>query len=142
MGEAYSDDDIQERLRRLIRAGRRSLLPNEEVRGFERLLEELHADLAPRTAAEQRVVGRIANAFWRLDRAEGLESELVVQHKRQAGLAAHVAEDPSRLRGFEIVNRYRATAMQELYRGLHLLQMMRRCLLNPQEEADSAKSTG
>jgi hypothetical protein len=62
--------------RNALRHGRRAnkhvLLPDEDVAAFA----ALEGELAPQGALQSILVGRIARAAWRLERAERLEVEL------------------------------------------------------------------
>jgi hypothetical protein len=66
--------------RNALRHGRRAnkhvLLPDEDVAAFAALEAALEGELAPQGALQSILVGRIARAAWRLERAERLEVEL------------------------------------------------------------------
>jgi hypothetical protein len=57
---------------------RETCLPDEDPREFERLREQLFAELDPEGALEETCCNRIADAIWRLRRAGRLERDVFV----------------------------------------------------------------
>jgi hypothetical protein len=68
-----------------LRAERYVLLPDEDRAEFRALEAALEGELAPAGTLQGILVGRIARAIWRLERAEQLEVELFEWRRRQGG---------------------------------------------------------
>jgi hypothetical protein len=104
---------------------------DEDQEAFEALEAALEDELAPQGVLQRLLVGRIARAAWRLERAERMEGELLGCHCGVDGnLGLALIRDGRGARAFETLLRYRGAATAELSRAL-------RCLKALQAEARS-----
>jgi len=111
-----------------LRAARHVVLPDEDAAAFAALEAALAAELAPADTLAALLVGRIARAAWRLERAERLEVDLFAERLRRAsdgGVGLALIRDGYSTRSFETVLRYRAAAQAEFLRALKTLQALR-----------------
>ena len=94
----------------------------------DRRIEELVEVFAPRDANELAIVARLASAYQRLERADHYESqafEVALKVGPQSS-GAILALNPRCQTAFELVNRYRATAVNEVGLCHRLLVALRR----------------
>ncbi|MGH6898730.1 MAG: hypothetical protein ACREJ5_19615, partial [Geminicoccaceae bacterium] len=108
-----------------LRAEKHVLLPDEDVVEFKSLEAALTDELAPEGALQSLLVGRIARAAWRLERAERLEVELFAEHHIPTGTRGlALIRDGNGTRSFETLMRYRGAALAELMRSLRTLKAL------------------
>jgi hypothetical protein len=88
-----------------------ALLADEDVAQFHALLAELRAQLRPRSAEEERLVGVMVMALWRMARADRLEATCV---GTVLDPAAPDAERQRAERFLATILRYRARFWREL----------------------------
>jgi hypothetical protein len=115
----------QNALKHGLRAEKYLVLPDEDPAELEALVAELIEELAPAGALERFLVGRIARAAWRLERAERTEVSLFAERLTlypDAGPGLALIRDGNSTRSFETVLRYRAAANAELLRALKTLK--------------------
>jgi hypothetical protein len=99
-----------------MRAEKHVVLPDEDAAEFKSLTDEL----APEDALQSILVGRIARAAWRLERAERLEVELFEERRYgDGGPGLALIRDRNGTRSFETLLRYRGAALAELSRAAH-----------------------
>jgi hypothetical protein len=115
----------QNALKHGMRAQKHVLLPDEDVAGFTALEAALTEEMAPVGALQSILVGRIARAVWRLDRAERLEIEVFEARRYgDAGAGLALIRDGNGSRSFETLLRYRGAAQAELWRALRTLKAL------------------
>jgi hypothetical protein len=141
----------QNALKRGLRAQKYAILPGEDAAEAAALETALIDELAPQGVLQIILVGRIARAAWRLDRADRLEAE-VLEERRYGGAGPGLAliRDGNGTRSFDTrwpepaptsggqcapTNRYRGTAMAELMRSLRTLKALQADTLVPVEQA-------
>jgi hypothetical protein len=108
-----------------LRAEKYSVLPDEDAAEFAALEAALTDELAPEGVLQSILVGRIARAVWRLERAEQLEVELFEWRRRQGGgIGVALIRDGNGTRSFETILRYRGAAQAELTRALRTLKAL------------------
>ena len=108
-----------------LRAEKYAVLPQEDAAAFRALEAALVAELAPDDALQRILVGRIAAAAWRLERAERLEAEVFeVRGYGGAGLGVTLIRDGNATRSIETLMRYRGAATAELMRSLRTLKTL------------------
>jgi hypothetical protein len=108
-----------------LRAQKHAVLPDEVVAAFKALEAALTEELAPESALQSILVGRIARAVWRLERAEQLEVELFEWRRRLGGgIGVALIRDGNGTRSFETILRYRGAAQAELTRALRTLKAL------------------
>jgi hypothetical protein len=109
-----------------LRAEKHVVLPDEDPVAFAALETALVDELAPQGVLQSILVGRIARAAWRLERADRLEAE-VLEARRYGGAGPGLAliRDGNGTRSFETIMRYRGAALTELMRSLRTLQALR-----------------
>jgi hypothetical protein len=108
-----------------LRAQKYVVLPDEDPAEFAALETALIDELAPQGVLQSILVGRIARAAWRLDRAERLEAEvLAVRRYGDADLGLALIRDGNGTRSFDTLLRYRGTALAELMRSLRTLKAL------------------
>jgi hypothetical protein len=108
-----------------LRAVRYVVLPDEDPGEFAALEEALEDELAPEGALQRILVGRIARAAWRLDRAERIEVQLFEERRIPGGnLGLCVIRDGNSTRSFETLVRYRGAATAEFMRALRTLKAL------------------
>ena len=92
---------------------------------FAALETALIDELAPQGVLQSILVGRIARAAWRLDRADRLEAE-VLEERRYGGAGPGLAliRDGNATRTFDTLLRYRGVALAELMRSLRTLKAL------------------
>jgi hypothetical protein len=115
----------QNALRHGLRAEKYVVLPDEDAAAYAALEAALRAELAPQGVLQSILVGRIAHAAWRLDRAERIEVQLFEERRIPGGnLGLCVIRDGNGTRSFETLLRYRASALAELWRALRTLKAL------------------
>jgi hypothetical protein len=115
----------QNALKHGMRAHKYVVLPDEDAAEFAALEAALTDELAPEGALQRILVGRIAHAAWRLDRAERIEVQLFEERRIPGGnLGLSVIRDGNGTRSFETLLRYRGAAMAELMRSLRTLKAL------------------
>jgi hypothetical protein len=115
----------QNALKHGLRAHKYVVLPDEDAAEFAALEAALTDELAPEGALQRILVGRIAHAAWRLDRAERFEVQLFEERRIPGGnLGLSVIRDGNGTRSFETLLRYRGAAMAELMRSLRTLKAL------------------
>jgi hypothetical protein len=115
----------QNALKHGLRAQKHVVLPDEDAAGFAALEAALADELAPQGVLQSLLVGRIARAVWRLERAEQLEVELFEWRRRQGGgIGVALMRDGNGTRSFETILRYRGAAQAELTRALRTLKAL------------------
>jgi hypothetical protein len=94
----------------------------------DRRIAELVEVFAPRDGNELAIVARLASAYQRLERADHLESQAfeVALKVGPQSQGAILALNPRCQTAFELVNRYRATAVNEVGQCHRLLAALRR----------------
>jgi hypothetical protein len=108
-----------------LRAEKYVVLPDEDAVEFAALETALIDELAPQGVLQRILVGRIARAAWRLDRAERLEVEvLAVRRYGDADLGLALIRDGNGTRSFDTLLRYRGAALAELMRSLRTLKAL------------------
>jgi hypothetical protein len=108
-----------------LRAEKYVVLPEEDAVEFAALEAALAEELAPRGALQGILVGRIARAAWRLERAERIEVELFAERLRSVrdgGVGLALIRDGNGTRSFDTLLRYRGAALAELMRSLRTLK--------------------
>jgi hypothetical protein len=101
------------------------VLPVEDAGEFVALEAALTLELAPADTLQTILVGRIARAAWRLERAEQLEVELFERrHVAEVGVGLALIRDGNGTRSVETVLRYRGAAQAELTRALRTLKAL------------------
>jgi hypothetical protein len=115
----------QNALKHGLRAEKYVVLPDEDAAGFAALAAALSDELAPEGVLQGILVRRVAQAAWRLDRADRLEAE-VLEERRYGGAGPGLAliRDGNATRSFETLMRYRGAAMAELMRSLRTLKAL------------------
>jgi hypothetical protein len=115
----------QNALKHGLRAEKYVVLPQEDAAAFRALEVALVAELSPDDALQRILVGRIAAAAWRLERAERLEAEVFeVRGYGGAGLGVTLIRDGNATRSIETLMRYRGAATAELMRSLRTLKTL------------------
>lgn len=115
----------QNALKHGLRAEKHVVLPQEDAAAFRALEAALVAELAPDDALQRILVGRLAAAAWRLERAERLEAEVFeVRGYGGAGLGVTLIRDGNATRSIETLMRYRGAATAELMRSLRTLKTL------------------
>ena len=118
----------QNALKHGLRAAKHVVLPDEDPAEFAALEAALIAELAPQDTLQSILVGRIARAAWRLERAERIEVDLFTERLRRVaddgGVGLALIRDGNSTRSFETVLRYRGAAQTELLRSLKALQAL------------------
>ncbi|MGH6918880.1 MAG: hypothetical protein ACREJ0_14390, partial [Geminicoccaceae bacterium] len=79
--------------------------------------------LAPEGALRDLLAGRIARAAWRLERAERIEAELFEVHTSR-NLGRALIRDGNSTKSFDMLLRYRGTALAEPWRARRLLKAL------------------
>ena len=94
----------------------------------DRRIAELLEVFEPRDGNELAIVARLASAYQRLERADHLESQAfeVALKVGPQSQGAILALNPKCQTAFELVNRYRATAVNEVGQCHRLLAALRR----------------
>jgi hypothetical protein len=103
----------QNALRHGMRAQKYVVLPEEDAAAFAALEAALAEELAPQGVLQSILVGRIARAAWRLDRAERIEVDLFAERLlavRDGGVGLALIRDGNCTRSFETLLRYRGAA--------------------------------
>ena len=115
----------QNALKHGLRAEKYVVLPDEDASEFAALEAALRDELAPEGALQNILVGRIARAAWRLERAERLEVELFEERRRLGGgPGLALIRDGNGARSFDTLLRYRGAALAELWRALRTLKAL------------------
>jgi hypothetical protein len=115
----------QNALKHGLRAEKYVVLPDEDVAEFAALEAALRDELAPEGALQSLLVGRIARAAWRLERAERLEVELFEERRYlDGGPGLALIRDGNSTRSFDTLLRYRGAALAELMRSLRALKAL------------------
>ena len=130
----------QNALKHGLRAARHVVLPDEDATEFAALEAALVAELAPQDTLQALLVGRIARAAWRLERAERLEVDLFAERLRLAadgGVGLALIRDGNSTRSFETVLRYRGAAQAEFMRALKTLQTLQGKAATPARAAEA-----
>jgi hypothetical protein len=131
----------QNALKHGLRAQKYVVLADEDAAEFAPLEAALADELAPQGVLQRILVGRIARAAWRLDRAERLEVELFAERLlsiRDGGPGLALIRDGNGTRSFETLLRYRGAAMAELMRSLRMLKALQAEAPVPVEQAAGA----
>ncbi|MGH6902782.1 MAG: hypothetical protein ACREIR_08580 [Geminicoccaceae bacterium] len=131
----------QNALKHGMRAQKYVVLPEEDGAEFEALEAALTLELAPQGVLQSILVGRIACAAWRLDRAERIEVELFAERLlaiRDGGVGLALIRDGNSTRSFETLLRYRGAALAELMRSLRTLKALQAEQAAPPVEDSSA----
>ncbi|MGH6899447.1 MAG: hypothetical protein ACREJ5_23335 [Geminicoccaceae bacterium] len=124
-----------------LRAQKHVVLADEDAAGFAALEAALADEMAPQGVLQRILVGRIARAAWRLDRAERLEVELFAERLlsiRDGGPGLALIRDGNGTRSFETLLRYRGAATAELMRSLRTLKALQAEAPLPVEPAAGA----
>ena len=118
-----------------MRAQKYLVLPEEDAAAFAALEAALAEELAPQGVLQSILVGRIARAAWRLERAERIEVDLFAERLLAVpdGVGLALIRDGNSTRSFETLLRYRGAAMAELMRALRTLKAL---------QAEQAVGTG
>jgi hypothetical protein len=119
-----------------LRAQKHVVLPEEDAAAFAALEAALAEELAPQGVLQSILVGRIARAAWRLERAERIEVDLFAERLLFApdgGVGLALIRDGNGTRSFETLLRYRGAAMAEFWRALRTLKAL---------QAEQAAETG
>jgi hypothetical protein len=115
----------QNALKHGLRAQKYVVLPDEDIGEFAALEAALIEELAPVGALQGILVGRIARAAWRLERAERIEVELFAERRYgNAGPGLALIRDGNGTRSFDTLLRYRGAAQAELMRALRTLKAL------------------
>jgi hypothetical protein len=117
----------QNALKHGMRAEKYVVLPEEDGAGFAALEAALTMELAPQGVLQSILVGRIARAAWRLERAERIEVDLFRERLlavRDGGVGLALIRDGNSTRSFETLLRYRGAAMAEFMRALRTLKAL------------------
>ena len=117
----------QNALKHGLRAQKYVVLPDEDAAGFAALEAALGDELAPQGVLQRILVGRIARAAWRLDRAERLEVELFAERLLavpDGGPGLALIRDGNGTRSFDTLLRYRGAAQAEFMRSLRMLEAL------------------
>jgi hypothetical protein len=117
----------QNALKHGLRAQKYVVLPEEDAAEFAALEAALTLELAPEGVLQSILVGRIARAAWRLERAERIEVELFAERLlavRDGGVGLALIRDGNGTRSFETLLRYRGAAMAEFWRALRTLKAL------------------
>jgi hypothetical protein len=115
----------QNALKHGLRAEKYVVLPDEDAGEFAALERALTAELAPVGVLQSILVGRVARAVWRLERAERLEVELFEWRRRLGGgVGLALIRDGNGTRSFETLLRYRGAAQAGLMRALRTLKAL------------------
>jgi hypothetical protein len=108
-----------------LRAQKYVVLPDEDAAEFAAFEAALVEELAPEGALQSILVGRIARAAWRLERAERLEVELFEERRYgDGGPGLALIRDGNGTRSFDTLLRYRGAALAELMRALRTLKAL------------------
>ena len=112
------------------------VLPVEDGAAFAALEAALIAEFAPVGVLQGMLVGRIARAAWRLERAERIEVEVFERrHVAKVGVGLALIRDGNGPRSVETVLRYRGAAQAELTRALRTLKALQAEQPRPVEHA-------
>jgi hypothetical protein len=117
----------QNALKHGMRAQKYVVLPEEDAAAFAALEAALTLELAPQDVLQRILVGRIARAAWRLDRAERIEVDLFAERLLavpDGGVGLALIRDGNGTRSFETLLRYRGAAMAEFWRALRTLKAL------------------
>jgi hypothetical protein len=108
-----------------LRAQKYVVLPEEDAAAFAALEAALVEELAPVGALQSILVGRIARAAWRLERAERLEVELFEERRYgDAGPGLAAIRDCYGAGALATLLRYRSGALAEFTRSLRALKAL------------------
>src|ERR1051326_2317766 len=97
------------------------VLPNEDRNQFNALLQHYQSDFAPETAHEEFLVGQMAAARWKLDRAERIENAMLAALESPCDPATNEAVmaqaflEKDTGNGFARLDRYRGS-LERTYR--------------------------
>lgn len=118
-------------LRHGLRAQRFVVLRGEDEAAYEAFEMALRDELAPEGVLESLLVSRIANAAWRMQRADWIEADLLDQGSlpdprgRGRALGKALIRDGHGPRVFETLLRYRGAVQAEFWRSLAALNALR-----------------
>lgn len=107
-----------------LAAVRHPVLPDEDAAEFDALLRGLLLNLAPQGLLEELLVRRIAEAQWRIRRAEALEvGVLNIEGAAEDGSAMAFWRDshPAKAQAVQLLVRYSGSAERSLFAALHEL---------------------
>jgi len=115
----------QNALRHGLCAQKFVVLRDEDAQAFAALEDALLEELAPEGTLQRLLAGRIARAAWRLERAERIEAELFeARTDGEESLALALIRDGNGTRSFDVLLRYRGSALAEFFRALRMLQAL------------------
>jgi hypothetical protein len=118
----------QNALKHGLRAERFVVVGDEDPQEFAALEAALIEELAPEGALQTLLAGRIARAAWRLQRADQIEAELFAREMQgvfgDGDLGLALIRDGNGARAFDVLLRYRGTALAEFSRSLRLLKAL------------------
>lgn len=121
----------QNALRHGLRAERFVVLDGEDMAAYEAFETALRDELAPDGVLESLLVARVANAAWRMQRADWIEADLLDQGSvpdprgRGTAIGKALIRDGHGPRVFETLLRYRGAVQAEFWRSLAALNALR-----------------
>src|SRR5260370_24264013 len=128
---------------------KRVILPGENTEAFQKLLDDFMADLQPVDLVERTMVQQIAENYWRLDRARGIETatfEIEARKTREDIRKSGMNVDncgPDELYSlimrnsghhFELMRRYEGSIERAYYRAVKEFQLYRANRLKQQPQ--------
>jgi hypothetical protein len=116
----------QNALKHGLCAHKHVVLNDEDARAFAALEATLLEELAPEGILQRLLAGRIVRAAWRLERAERIEAELFANRLWDGGgdLALALIRDGHGTRSFDMLLRYRGSALAEFFQAVRLLKAL------------------
>lgn len=118
-------------LRHGLQAKRFVVVEGEDEAAYEAFETALLDELAPDGVLESLLVARIANAAWRMQRADWIEADLLDEgsgpdpRERGGAIGRALIRDGHGPRVFETLLRYRGTVQAEFWRSLAALNALR-----------------
>jgi hypothetical protein len=128
---------------------KRVILPGEDAEAFQKLLDDFMADLHPVDLIERTMVQQIAENYWRLDRARGIETATFQIEARKTRADIHKSGmnvencGPDELHSlimrnsghhFELMRRYEGSIERAYYRAVKEFQLYRANRLKQQPQ--------
>ena len=119
---------------------KRVILPGENTEAFQKLLDDFMADLQPVDLIERTLVQQIAENYWRLDRARGIETATFeIEARKTREDLRKDGFDPDRCgpdelyslimrnssHHFELMRRYEGSIERAYYRAVKEFQLYR-----------------
>ena len=114
-------------------AGAFRVLPCEDNDAYQRLLDDYGAEYDPATPSERFFVTELAQAQWRIQRADAIEAELL-QPGDNPAYAAFADKFRNAGHALDRLGRYAAAARRAYYKAQEKLQQLRRDYIRDRRE--------